>query len=202
MPDRHRSLHAAGASRRCGALAADPDQPDGQRRQIHASGRAHPPAGPARRQPPSFRKPEQGAIPVLRARHRRRHRPGSAAAAVPAVQTGRLIADPAARRHGPRPEHRPVYGRKHGRGNLGRIGSRTGKHVRVLHTAGASGTGGSARRQYLHGSAGGRGQLVGYGRPGHAPHAGGPRHPVPEPYRQQGGPAFRPCLAGERTAQA
>lgn len=24
----------------------------------------------------------------------------------------------------------------------------------------------------------------------------------PEPYRQQGGPAFRPCLAGERTAQA
>ena len=87
-------------------------------------------------------------------------------------------------------------------GNLGRIGSRAGKHVRVLHTAGASGTGGSARRQYPSWICRRSWSARRIRASGHAPHAGGTRHPVPEPHRQQGGPAFRPRLAGEGAAQA
>ena len=113
-----RSLAAAQPGHRLQAPAADPQEPDVQRAEIHRPGqRAAARAAGADR----LASRQHGAQPGLVGgglrghRHRRRHPRREAEDRVRGLPAGRRLDQPQIRRHGPRPRHQPRAGAAAGR---------------------------------------------------------------------------------------
>ena len=136
------------ARRRSLAPAAGADEPGEQRHQVHAQGRSRARAGVGKVRRVRKTQPEIGCqFAILRFRHRHRHRGGETGDDLRPLHPGRLLDQPALRRHRPGAGHLAAAGQPDGRADPGGKPAGQGQHV-PLHAraAGRRADGRKARR--------------------------------------------------------